>query len=71
MIRHEGGYTTKYASLGENLAVKAGDKVTAGQTIGYAGDTALVETALGSHVHFSVSHQDVPMDPAEFLALGK
>ena len=71
VIRHEGGYTTKYASLGENLAVKAGDKVMAGQTIGYAGDTALVETALGSHVHFSVSHQDVPMDPAEFLALGK
>jgi murein DD-endopeptidase MepM/ murein hydrolase activator NlpD len=71
VIRHEGGYTTKYSSLGEDLAVSAGDTVTAGQTIGYAGTTALVETTLGSHVHFSVTHQDRPMDPAEFLALGQ
>ena len=71
VIRHEGGYTTKYASLGEELAVSAGDTVTAGQTIGYASSTALVETAMGSHVHFSVTHQDQPMDPVEFLSLGE
>ena len=71
VIRHEGGYTTKYSSLGEDLAVSAGDTVTAGQTIGYAADTALVETAMGSHVHFSVTHQDQPMDPAEFFALSE
>ncbi len=71
VIRHDGGYTTKYASLAENLAVKAGDKVTMGQTIGYVGDTALVETTLGSHVHFGVTYQDTPMDPADFLALGQ
>ena len=56
---------------GEELAVSAGDTVTAGQTIGYAGSTALVETAMGSHVHFSVTSQGDPMDPAEFLALGE
>ena len=71
VIRHEGGYTTRYSSLREDLAVSAGETVTAGQTIGYAADTALVETAMGSHVHFSVTHQDQPMDPAEFLALGE
>lgn len=71
VITHEGGYTTKYSSLGENLAVSAGDTVTAGQTIGYAGSTALVETTLGSHVHFSVTCKDEPMDPAEFLAMGQ
>ena len=71
VIRHEGGYTTKYSSLGEDLAVSAGDTVTAGQTIGYAADTALVETAMGSHVHFSVTHQDQPMDPAEFFAVSE
>ena len=70
-IRHEGGYTTRYSSLAEDLAVSAGDTVTAGQTIGYAGSSALVETAMGSHVHFSVTHQDQPMDPAEFLSLGE
>ena len=70
VIRHEGGYTTKYSSLTEDLAVSAGEMVQAGQTIGYAGSTALVETTMGSHVHFSVTAQDIPMDPAEFLALG-
>ena len=71
VIRHDGGYTTGYSSLAENVAVRAGDSVEAGQTIGYVGSTALVETTLGSHVHFSVSRQDIPMDPAEFLALGE
>lgn len=69
VIRHDGGYTTKYSSLKEELAVKPGDAVTMGQTVGYAGDTALIETVMGSHVHFSVSYQDEPMDPEEFLAL--
>ena len=70
-IRHDGGYTTRYSCLQEDLAVSAGDTVVAGQTIGYAGSTALVETTLGSHVHFSVSHQNKPMSPADFLALGE
>ena len=70
VIRHDGGYTTRYSSLTEDLAVSAGDTVKVGQTIGYAGGTALVETTMGSHVHFSVTCQDVPMDPAEFLSLG-
>ena len=71
VIRHDDGYTTKYASLSENVAVKAGDTVTMGQVIGYADDTAIVETTLGSQVHFSVTCNDAPMDPAEFLALGE
>ncbi len=69
VIRHDGGYTTKYSSLSEEVMVKAGDKVTLGQTIGYAGDSALVESVLGTHVHFSVTFQDAPMDPAEFLSM--
>ena len=71
VIRHEGGYTTRYSSLADNIPVSAGDAVTMGQTIGYAGCTAMVETAMGSHVHFSVSCRDIPMDPADFLALGQ
>ena len=71
VIRHDDGYTTSYASLAADPTVKAGDTVTMGQTIGYAGDTAIVESALGAHVHFSVTRYDEPMDPAEFLALGQ
>lgn len=70
VIRHPGGYTTRYSSLDEKLCVAPGDTVTLGQTIGYAGESALVETVIGSHVHFSVSCQDLPMDPEEFFALG-
>ena len=70
VIRHTGGYTTRYSSLSPELSVKPGDKVTLGQTIGLVGNTALLETCLGSHVHFSVSYQEAPMDPAEFLNLG-
>ena len=70
VIRHNGGYTTRYSSLSEDVTVKPGDTVAMGAVIGYVSDSALVETTLGSHVHFSVSHQDNMMDPAEFLTLG-
>lgn len=69
VVRHEGGYTTKYSSLREDVTVKAGDTVKLGQCLGYVGDTALLETAMGSHVHFSVTYQDTHMDPADFLAM--
>ena len=71
VIRHEGGYTTHYSSLSQDLRVQAGDTVKMGDVIGTVGSTALVETVLGPHVHFSVTHQDFPMDPAEFLNLGQ
>ena len=71
VIRHEGGYTTRYSSLSKDLAVSAGDTVAMGQTIGYADSSALMESTLGSHVHFSVTCMGKPMDPAEFLALGQ
>jgi len=71
VIRHDGGYTTSYSSLAEELCVSAGDEVKLGQAIGCVGSTALVETAIGPHVHFSVTYRDEQMDPAEFLSLGQ
>ena len=71
MIRHDDGYATSYGSLAEEISVRPGDRVTAGQVIGCAADSAITECTLGSHVHFSVTRHDQPMDPAEFLALGK
>ena len=70
VIRHEAGYTTTYASLAEEILVKPGDQVKLGQAIGCVGVTALLETAVGEHVHFSVSRNDEPMNPVEFLNLG-
>jgi murein DD-endopeptidase MepM/ murein hydrolase activator NlpD len=68
VIRHQGGYTTHYASLAEDVPVKAGDKVTLGQTIGTVGSTALMESALGDHVCFRVTLDGDVIDPAEFLS---
>ena len=67
VIRHEGGYTTRYASLDTDIDVKAGDQVTAGQVIGKVGNTALLECGIGDHLHFAVSCGDIAVDPAEFL----
>ena len=71
VIRHDSGYTTSYSCLTEEICVEPGDRVTMGTAIGCAGESAIVETAMGSHIHFSVSHYDEPMDPMEFLSLGQ
>ena len=67
VIRHEGGYTTRYSSLSPDVAVSAGQEVSMGQTIGTVGTTALMENVLGDHVHFSVTKNDDTLDPMEFL----
>lgn len=67
VLRHTGGYETTYQNLEESVPVQPGDKVVLGQTIGSVGATALTESAIGPHVHFSVAYQDMPMDPADFL----
>ncbi len=67
VISHAEGYTTKYASLSEDVLVQPGDTVTVGQQIGTVGQTALLESAIGDHLHFSVTRNDTPVDPADFL----
>ena len=67
VITHQDGFTTQYASLAENVLVKPGDSVRLGQQIGTVGNTALMECAIGDHVHFSVLQNDKPVDPADFL----
>ena len=67
VISHDGGYTTRYSSLAETVSVAVGDKVPAGQTVGTVANTALMETAVGDHLHFSVSCNGQIVDPAMFL----
>ena len=68
VIRHEGGYVTQYASLDKDVTVKAGDTVQMGDAIGKVANTALLESAQGDHLHFSVTCNDQPVDPAQFLS---
>ena len=70
VIRHDGGYVTKYASLSPEVSVSAGQAVSAGDSIGTVGCTALLETAIGDHLHFSVTCNGENMDPNDFFELG-
>ena len=67
VIRHQDGYTTRYSSLAETVAVNPGDIVVAGQVIGTVGNTALMESAIGEHIHFSVTCNGEVVNPADFL----
>ena len=69
VIRHGNNYVTTYSSLAKDLAVSAGDSVSLGQVIGKVGNSALLESAVGDHVHFHVTLNDKPMDPLDFFAL--
>lgn len=69
VIQHDDGYVTTYSSLAQEVSVEVGDAVELGQVIGTVGNTALLETAVGDHLHFSVTCNDASMDPVEFLAM--
>lgn len=66
VIRHGGDYVSRYCSL-VSPCVAPGDYVLMGQTIGEVGESAVLENGIGSHVHFSVTCEDAPMDPNAFL----
>ena len=68
-VEHEGGAVTRYKGLSEESGrlVTPGDKVIAGQVIGASGETALVESAEGDHLHFELSVNGKTVDPAEYM----
>ena len=66
-IAHDGGYTTRYQNLAAMPTVSVGQRVTAGQTIGAVGATAILEIAQEPHLHFAVTCNGESVDPMEFL----
>ncbi|MDG4815381.1 M23 family metallopeptidase [Micromonospora sp. WMMD956] len=64
-VDHGNGYLTHYAHQ-SRTAVGVGDKVTAGQVIGYEGSTG---DSTGPHLHFEVHQGQMwnQIDPAPFL----
>ena len=67
VVQHDGGWSSHYCGLAQELSVAAGDTVTAGQTLGTIGTTATVEIAQEPHLHFEVYCNGEPADPAGFL----
>lgn len=68
-IDHADGFQSIYSSLQEDVLVKEGDKVSAGQQIGSASDSAQGELDLGSHLHFTLMLNDDHVDPNDYLNL--
>jgi murein DD-endopeptidase MepM/ murein hydrolase activator NlpD len=62
-ISHGGGVSTGYAHQSRQI-VGVGQHVSAGQVIGYSGNTG---QSLGCHLHFEVYTSAGPIDPAPFL----
>ena len=62
-ILHADGDETLYAHM-QYLFVRAGERVTAGQTLGTVGQTG---NATGPHLHFEILHKGLRYDPAQAL----
>ena len=65
LVKHSDGTTSRYAHLsGYNCSV--GDKVAAGELIGYVGSTG---NSTGPHLHFEVIINSSTVNPAPYLGL--
>jgi len=65
LVKHSDGTTSRYAHLsGYNCSV--GDKVAAGELIGYVGSTG---NSTGPHLHFEIIINGSTVNPAPYLGL--
>lgn len=63
VIDHGGGTETKYAHL-SGFEVALGDRVYAGDLIGYVGSSG---NTTGPHLHFEVRRNGTPVNPRDYL----
>ncbi len=72
VIQHQDGYESLYAGLSDAPYVRAGDPVSAGQTIGHAGNGVLAEADAPAHLHLEVRKGGQLIDPLPlFLGVEK
>ncbi|HIT93547.1 MAG TPA: M23 family metallopeptidase [Candidatus Faecivivens stercoripullorum] len=64
-----GDYTAYYYGLGDAIAVQVGESVTAGQKLGEAGNSSLVESEEVPHIHLGIQKEGSWVDPALLLGL--
>ncbi len=67
VLNHGGGLCSSYSNLAATPTVYVGDGVVAGEILGSVGDTALCESGEVNHLHFVMSLDGVPVDPADYM----
>lgn len=66
-IDHGNGVISRYCGLSASLAVKEGDLVESGQSIGAVGTVPDLESKLASHLHVEVCKNGVYVNPMEWV----
>ena len=69
-ITHADGLVSIYKSLVEDVSVSVGDRVSAGQVIGQAGNTMSNELRSEVHLHLEMTLDGIKVDPNDYLSLG-
>ena len=67
VIDHGNTLNGCYFGLAPDLKVTIGDKVNAGDVIGEVGNTADIESEVGSHLHFALKYQSQWIDPISYI----
>ena len=67
MVRHDDGSVATYGHLQPDLDVAVGDRVALGEQLGKVGMTG---KTTGPHLHFELSVDGTPVDPADWLKSG-
>lgn len=62
-LDHGDGFVSQYYHM-THYIVKAGQKVSAGQTIGYVGSTG---ASTGNHLHFGITYKGSYVNPAKYI----
>jgi murein DD-endopeptidase MepM/ murein hydrolase activator NlpD len=72
-ITHEGGFVSIYKNLQTKMpaSISKGVRVSAGDTIGYVGDTALIEISDSPHLHFEMRKDSESINPLSHFELPK
>lgn len=69
-VAHTDDAVTFYKNLAKDLAegITVGATVQKGQTLGYVGDTAVVEMADEPHLHFEMTVKGLSVDPMDYFS---
>lgn len=68
-VSHSDGLESLYSNLRAGCPVTAGQRLNAGDLIGYVGETAVAECGDGAHLHFEVHKDGKAVNPAEYVTV--